>query len=227
LLVIAASCFAAQPGAAHLQEVIVVFKTHFDVGYTDMAVDVCDATQDMLTGQQFVWTLPGWPLSQILYPDQTLPRRQRVQEAMRTGRIVWHALPVTTHTESMELEEIVRGMRFSSDLSRSLGRQLPRDAKMTDVPSHTWALPTILANAGIDFMHIGGNRACAQVEAPLLFWWQGSDGSRVLTMMVRGYGTGLHPPEGWAYRTWLALLHTGDNHCVWRSNNVALGGRKT
>jgi len=89
---------------------------------------------------------------------------------------------------------------------------LPRDAKMTDVPSHCWALPTILAHAGVEFLHLGCNRASTPPQAPPLFWWEGPDGSRVMTMLVLGYGTGLLPPENWPHKTWLALIHTGDNH---------------
>ena len=33
----------------------------------------------------------------------------------------------------------------------------------------------------------------------------------VLTMYSADYGTGLKPPADWPYKTWLALIHTGDN----------------
>lgn len=234
-LVMAFCCGAATSRAAeantaskwpNLDEVIVVFKTHFDIGYTDLssavvesyrtsmidqALSVCDDTVDLPPEQQFVWTLSGWPLTQILYPGQTAQRRERLLEAMRAGRIVWHGLPVTMHTESLEREDIARGLRFSSQLSRLVGEPLPRDAKMTDVPSHCRGLVPILANAGIEFLHIGTNRGCRPPDVPLLFWWEGPDGSRVLTMLVLGYGTGLLPPEDWPHKTWLALVHTRDN----------------
>ncbi len=90
---------------------------------------------------------------------------------------------------------------------------LPRDAKMTDVPCHSWIMPTLLRHAGIEFLHLGCNAASRSPQVPLLFWWEGPDGSRLLTMYAaEGYGTGLMPPENWPYRTWLALIHTGDNH---------------
>lgn len=218
---------ASPPAWPNLREVIVVFKTHFDIGYTDLArnvvqqysttmidkaLDVCDSTRDLPPAQQFVWTLSGWPLAQILYPEQTPERRERVLTAMRDGRLAWHALGATTHTESLELEDIVRGMRYSSELSRSLGMPLPRDAKMTDVPSHCWALPTILTHAGIEFMHIGCNGASTPPTTPPLFWWEAPDGSRIMTMLLLGYGTGLLPPKDWPHSTWLALIHSGDNH---------------
>jgi hypothetical protein len=73
--------FAVSPALAAVSEVIVVFKTHFDIGYTDMAsnvvqryrttmiddaLKVVDQNRDLPPEQQFVWTLPGWPLAKIL-----------------------------------------------------------------------------------------------------------------------------------------------------------------
>jgi alpha-mannosidase len=219
------SVTVAEP--AKVEQVVVVFKTHFDIGYTDLArnvvnsyrtsmidkaLDVCEGAKSMPTEQRFVWTVPGWPMAQILWPGQSPERRQRILQAIRDGRLVWHGLPFTPHTESLDLEDVVRGMEFSSALSRSLGMPLPRDAKMTDVPSHTRIVPTILKRAGIDFLHIGCNPQAASADVPALFWWEGPDGSRLLTMYSAGdYGTGLKAPEGWPYKTWLALIHTGDN----------------
>jgi len=106
----------------------------------------------------------------------------------------------------------VRGMGFSSRLARAAGLELPRDAKMTDVPSHSWIVPTLLKHAGVDFFHIGCNSSVASPDLPRLFWWEGPDGSRVLTMYSDDYGSRLAPPEDWPYDTWLALIHSGDNH---------------
>jgi hypothetical protein len=219
---------AAVAPAPKLEQVIVVFKTHFDIGYTDLArnvvdryrtsmidkaLDVCDSTDQLPPDHRFVWTVPGWPMRQILWPGQTRGRRERLERAIREGRLVWHALPGSLHTESLDLEDIVRGLRFSSDLSRAFDMESPRDAKMTDVPSHAWILPTILKHAGVEFLHLGCNSASASPDVPRLFWWEGPDGSRLLTMYeASGYGSGLKPPEDWPHKTWLALIHTGDNH---------------
>jgi hypothetical protein len=216
----------ASAARAAVEEVVVVFKTHFDIGYTDLARNVvakyrtsmidnalvvCDGAKAMPPEHRFVWTLSGWPMEQVLWPGQTAERRRRIVEAIRDGRLVWHALPASLHTESLDLEDLVRGMVFSSRLSRQFGMQLPRDAKMTDVPAHTWALATILKHAGVDFMHIGCNGGSSMVDVPPLFWWEGPDGSRVLTMYSGDYGTGLKPPADWPHKTWLALIHKGDN----------------
>ena len=214
----------------HVREVIVVFKTHFDIGYTDMAsnvvqryrttmidaaLQVVDQNKGLPAEQQFAWTVPGWPMTKISedWPGQTPERSRRIVEALRHGRFVVHALPFTTHTESLEIEDLVQGLGYASRLSRSVGLPLPRDAKMTDVPSHSWILPTLLRNAGVDFLHLGCNPASTSPQVPRLFFWEGPDGSRLLTMYsAESYGTGLVPPADWPYKTWLALIHTGDNH---------------
>ena len=220
---------AAQITWPQLEEVILVFKTHFDIGYTDMAskvveryrtsmidsaLDVVDDSRDLPEEQRFVWTLPGWPLAKILedWEGQTPERKARVMKAFGEGRFVVHGLPFTTHTETLSEEDLVRALGYSDDLSRAANLELARDAKMTDVPCHSWILPTLLAHAGIQFMHVGANSASSIPKVPLLHFREGPDGSRVLTMHVSGYGTGYLPPEGWPYKTWLGLIHTGDNH---------------
>jgi hypothetical protein len=218
------------PASAEVREVIITFKTHFDIGYTDLAsnvvqryrttmidqaLKVVDQNRDLPPEQQFVWTIPGWPMSKILedWPGQTPERKRQILQAFKDGRFVVHGLPFTMHTELLEPEDLVRGLGFASRLSRDAGVALPRDAKMTDVPCHSWILPTLLKHAGIDFLHLGCNSASSSPEVPPLFWWEGPDGSRLLTMYsASGYGTGLVPPKDWPYRTWLALEHTGDNH---------------
>ncbi len=231
VVLLAPLCGAGEATASKpqgVERVIVVFKTHFDIGYTqlarevvdryrtsmiDKALEVCDHTDKLPPEQRFVWTLPGWPMAQILWPGQDDARRARLEKAIREGRLVWHALAGTTHTESMGVEDLVRSLGFSSRLARQFGQPLPRDAKMTDVPCHTWILPTVLKRAGVDFLHLGCNSASASPDIPALFWWEGPDGSRLLTMYTaEGYGTDLVPPKGWRHKTWLALIHTGDNH---------------
>src|SRR5215471_13400801 len=219
----------AAPAPAAVQQVIIVFKTHFDIGYTDMAsnvvqryrttitdsaLDVADQTRSLPAGQPFIWTTPGWEMKKILedWPGQTAARKQRVTSAFQDGRFVIHALPCNLETESLELEDVVRGLGFSSQLSRSFGLPLPRDSKQTDVPEQTWALATLLKQAGVDFLHIGCNPYSSSPTVPRLFWWEGPDGSRLLTMYTaEEYGTTVTPPAGWPYQTWLALIVTPDN----------------
>jgi len=207
-----------------VEEIVVVFKTHFDIGYTHLASDaingyrtyMIDNALNSIAGmpkdQQFVWTLPGWPLTQILWDGQDSARRLRVEDAIRSGRIAWHSFPYTVETDGLDIESLVRGFVFSDNLSRKFGKPLSRTVKMTDVPQHSWFLPTLLNHAGVKFLHIGTNNQCIPPNVPDLFFWEGPDGSRVLVNIGKQrYGSGLFPPKEWPFKTWFAMKMTGDN----------------
>jgi alpha-mannosidase len=91
LLGLFAAAGPARPAPA-VSEVIIVFKTHFDIGYTDLAraivqryrttmidqaLDVVDRNRALPPDRRFVWTLPGWPMAQIAgdWPGQTPGRK--------------------------------------------------------------------------------------------------------------------------------------------------------
>jgi len=229
-----------------VEEIIVVCKTHFDIGYThrvkdlmsyyrttmiDRALDTMDGSKNLPPEQQFVWTSPGWVMEKVLedWPGQTPQRRQRLKTALKSGKFVTHALPFTIVAELMEPEEFARGYAFADTVSRKYGLPLARGAKTTDVPSQSPALATALAHGGVKFMHIGCNWPSGYVhKMPPVFWWEGPDGSRVLTMYSSIYGTctafwpwgghgdpnigrNLTPPADWPYKTWIAIIVTGDN----------------
>jgi hypothetical protein len=210
-----------------VQEIVVVYKTHFDIGYTDLVTNVLtryrtkfvdgamtaiEHSRSLPPDQQFVWTVPGWPLKEMLWSGQTPDRRSKILQALKEGRLTTHAMPFSLQTESLDLEDLVRGMTFSTDLARENGLALSRAAKMTDVAEHTWVLPTLLKHAGVEFLQVGCNGGSAPMRVPPLFWWEGPDGSRLLTFYSQEYGTQLLPPKDWPYHTWLAMIMTGDNH---------------
>ena len=214
-----------------------VFKSHFDIGYSalardvvmeyrtemiDKAMDVIDCNLQQMKDKnlQFTWTVPGWPLKQMLWDRQDPARKLRIEKALKNGNLVTHGLAYTTHTESLEIEDLVRSMGYSTSLSKQYGLSLPTDAKMTDVPGHTWFLPTMLHHAGINFMDIGANITNRTSQVPYLFWWEGPDGSKVLTFFHLGYSGGLFPPEGWKHKAWLAFVHAGDNQGPPTANEV-------
>ena len=230
-----------------VKEIIVICKTHFDIGFThrvkdivnyyqidmiDNAFKAMDASGDLPKEQQFAWTLPGWVLSKTMedWDGQNPERKKKLEEKYRSGQIISHALPFTITSDICGLEEMVRGLGFSSALSRKYNLPLSRSGKLTDEPSHTGALATVLANAGVKFLHIGCNWPSGFVKTPGLFWWEGPDGSRVLTLYSPIYGTsyGLYPEawtspddpmigknlipaKDWPYKVWPAILVTGDN----------------
>lgn len=223
---IAAVKLSEESSTNEVEDIIIVFKMHFDIGYTDWAESVLqdyvtemtdhtlssiEKTSRIPLQERFVWTLPGWPMKYIL--ENTTPERNsHLEDAIRNNRLKVHALPFTFETEASDIETLVRGLRFSSDINRKFGQPLARAAKLTDVPSHSWFLPTLLTHAGVKFLHIGCNPGAASPELPILFWWEGPDGSRLLTFnWAEYYGSGVMPPENWPYKTWLAMIHTHEN----------------
>lgn len=208
--------------------IYVVFTTHYDIGFTglpsevveeyrgemlDRVVNLCRATAANPPGQRFIWTLKSWPLAQSLDPDRTDPSRlTAATETIGRGQLRWTMTPFTTHTEFCGLEEYIRGLYISRRLSEAHGYH-PEDAKTTDVPGHTWFLPGLLADAGVKFIQMGSNPCSTPPAVPRLFYWEGADRSRLLTMYTPGgYGSSLIPPEDWPHASWLALMQTGDNH---------------
>jgi len=212
--------------SAKLRRIFVVFKTHFDMGFTGLieevlesyarsmipqALDACRQSGGGAPGHRFVWTLPAWPLTDSMARLRASPLCEELERRVAEGRITWHALPFTTHTELFGLEDFIRGLYVGRALGERFGRAAIA-AKMTDVPGHTWILPTLLASAGVRFLHLGCNSCSTPPDVPFLFRWEGPDGSRVMTMYSRGgYGTTLFPPPGWNLPIWLALQHTSDN----------------
>lgn len=226
LFLISSSSLAQQQVDDSVEEIVIVFKTHFDIGYTDYAeavvqqystsmmenaFNIIERSKDRAPEKQFVWTVSGWPMLQMI--NQSLPDvRSKIESALMNGRFVIHALPFTIEAESSDPETLVRGMNISSAISRKYGLPLAIDAKMSDVPSHSWMLPTLLTHSGVTFLHIGSNPAPRTPDVPVLFWWEGPDGSRLMTMYwEKNYGTSLLPAPNWPYKTWLAIMQSGNN----------------
>ncbi|OXM87617.1 glycosyl hydrolase-related protein [Paenibacillus rigui] len=209
-----------------LEKIYVVFKTHFDIGFTGLAsevveryrkemlkdvIDICDQTSGHGEHEKYVWTMAAWPLLQSLQGSEPQDQR-KADELVRDRQLIWHKLPYTTHTEFCGLEEWIRGMYVSRGLTERFGYD-PKDAKMTDVPGHTWMVPSLLKKAGVHILHLGCNPATTPPDVPPVFYWEGPDGARLLTLYSKGaYGTGIVPPDDWPHPVWLAMIQTSDNH---------------
>jgi hypothetical protein len=220
----------------HVTDIVVVFKMHVDIGYTNWAEGVLqkyctnmldktlnslDETSTLPKSEQFVWTIPAWPLKYML-ENSNEEKKVKLEQAVKEGRIVPHALPLTFETEASDLENLVRGLSYASEINEKYHLPPARDAKLTDVPSHSRVLPTILKNAGIDFLHLGCNPGSISPDVPKLFWWQGPDGSKLLTLYwAEYYGSSILPPKDWPYKTWLAMIHTHENSGAPTADEVA------
>lgn len=207
------------------RKIIAVFKTHFDIGFTQLSSEVinrysttmlgdviktCRATEK-LGNNKYVWTMSAWPLKEALC-HASKEDRVEAERLIANGQLTTHALPFTTHTEFLGLEELCRMFVFAKQFSKTYGVSMPITAKMTDVPGHTWALVSVLAMAGVKFLHLGCNSASLPPDVPQLFWWEAPDGKRVLTMYNKGgYGSSLLPPKDWKLDIWPAIIQSNDN----------------
>ena len=161
----------------------VIYKTHLDLGFTGYADAVRQHYHEHFipmaldTGEhflmenparpQFVWTTGSWLIWDHL-KTQSADKVRRLENAIASGIIRWHALPFTTHTELMSPELVEEGLSISAELDARFGLKTIA-AKMTDVPGHTIGLVPLLARAGVEFLHIGVNSASTPPDVPPLF----------------------------------------------------------
>lgn len=183
--------------AQMIKEVLLVFKTHLDIGYTDYAenvvkkyleefipnaIDVAYQLKD--TDTPFIWSTGAWLIWEALKHDTD----GRVQKAIEDGLISWHALPYTSHTEAMNTTLFEYGLSLCERLDARFGKKTIA-AKMTDVPGHTRAMIPLLTKRDVRFLHIGVNEATPVPPVPNLFRWC-FDGEEIFVMYGSGYGSG-------------------------------------
>lgn len=204
------------------QVIHLIFKTHLDVGFTDFSANVVrnyfqhyipraiELAREMRQSgsDRFVWTTGSWLIYEYLEQASAAERRL-MEEAITAGDITWHALPFTTHSENMDASLFRFGLTLSQELDRRYGKHTIA-AKMTDVPGHTRGIVPLLAEAGVQFLHIGVNGASTPPDVPPVFTWRDPpSGSDVMVMYHKGsYGDLMIVP---GMQDAIAFAHTGDN----------------
>lgn len=208
--------------ACDQQIVHLVFKTHLDIGFTDLArivlgdyvkVFIPHALATARTvresgGDRFVWTTGSWLIHEYLERTRGKVRRE-FEEAILAGDVSWHALPFTMHSEMLDPSLLRWGIGLSEALDRRFGRKTIA-AKMSDVPGHTRGIVPVLARAGIRFLHLGANPASTPPDVPPLFVWRDPpSGEKLIVAYQRsGYGAETLVP---GMNAVLAMAHTNDN----------------
>lgn len=159
-----------------VKKVIVIHKTHLDIGFTDAAANVLDRyvkefiPQAIRTAyicnkdgkRNFVWTTGSFL---IRYYLEHAEEPSDLLRAIQDGYIAWHGLACTTHTELMDSDLL----SYDIEIARQLDARFSRHtiaAKMTDVPCHTLALVPALAENGIRYLHVGINQASRPLDIP-------------------------------------------------------------
>ena len=199
-----------------------VFKTHLDIGFTDLAEKVRRQyhehfiPQAIETGEhfyredpktpKFIWTTGAWLIWDHL-ENADAAAVARLERAIERGLIRWHALPFTTHSELMSPDLFRAGLSYAQELDRRFGIKTIA-AKMTDVPGHTRGIVPLLAEAGVRFLHLGVNAASPVPDLPDVFRWRAPSGEEIVVMYQNSYGS-THFPAG--FDDGLSFAHTIDN----------------
>ena len=180
-----------------MKKVIVVSKTHLDLGFTDYAENIkekyihsfipeaIDLAEKVNTNDKkyFIWTTGSWILKEAL---KNPIQKEKLTKAIKNGNIVPHAMPFTTHTELLDEDSLNYGLSLVNDLDDIRGRKTI-SAKMTDVPGHTKGLVSLLAKHGIKLLHIGVNGASALVDVPPCFLWKNGE-DEIVVIYSGDYG---------------------------------------
>lgn len=214
-----------------IARVHLIFKTHLDLGFTDLAREVTARYFDQYIPQalsvaeelrrsgrteRFVWTTGTWLIYQYLERAASA-ERARLEAAIHAGDIAWHALPFTTHSELMDPDLFRFGLSLAHELDQRFGKHTIA-AKMTDVPGHTRGIVSLLAEAGVRFLHIGVNAASTPPAVPPVFVWQAPGGAEIIVMYQKGSYGDLQIVPGLDEA--LAFAHTSDNMGPQTANQV-------
>ncbi|OUO49922.1 DUF5054 domain-containing protein [Parabacteroides sp. An277] len=205
-----------------VEKVYVVFKTHLDVGFTDLssvvtarymqdfipkALDVADRLEADGKGERYVWTTGSWLVWKYLQsasPEEVA----RLEKAIQRGDIVWNGVPYTVESETMNLDLFNTSLLVSHRLDEKYGKHTIA-AKMTDVPGHTRSIIAPMAKAGIRFLHIGVNPASPIPNVPEFCRWRDPEGNELILAYQQDYGTESLLPGG---KVAISINFTGDNH---------------
>ncbi|MDE0850651.1 DUF5054 domain-containing protein [Yoonia sp.] len=185
-----------------MPKIHLIFKTHLDLGFTGYASSVRKQYHEhyipmaLDTGEHFLkenwanpsfrWTTGSWLIWDHLN-TQPADKVKRLEDGIQNGIISWHALPFTTHTELMSRPLFTEALSLSRELDKRFGRKT-RAAKMTDVPGHTLGAVEVMAQHGIEFLHLGVNAASPVPDLPPLFRWQAPNGSEIVVLYQNSYG---------------------------------------
>lgn len=193
-------------GFRKMRKVNIIFKTHLDIGFTDMAANVvhkyfkCFIRDAIKTAEYFRhsvrtgdfryrWTVGSWLVSEYLRSADE-EAEKRLEEAVKRGDIVWHALPFTMHSELADDALYRFGLSISTQLDKKFKKHTIA-AKLTDVPGHTRGIIAPLVDAGIKMLHIGINSASAMPDVPPVFRWRDARGNEILVVYQKEYGASL------------------------------------
>ena len=179
--------------------IYIATAAHNDVGYTDIqakTMELHNRNTDQAIELAKRYPDYRWNLEVALQAETYLATRigpQRVDflRLAHEGRISVMALYANMLTGLCSHEEACRMFQYAADLQWEYGIPFSHTAMLTDVPTVDASFPMIAANSGVRYFAHGINNGRAPTFRPYAkspCWWQGPDGSRVLTIFSEAYG---------------------------------------
>ncbi|UCF67640.1 MAG: hypothetical protein JSV80_18080 [Acidobacteriota bacterium] len=184
---------AADGVPSSVRTIYLMEVSHLDIGFTEPPDDIeafskthLDQVLNNLDADpDYRWTIEsGWFLDRW-WERSNDAAQQRMLDHLREGRLKLSSSYANLHTTKVGHEELTRAIYWSTRMGREHGFPV-RIFITDDVPGSTFAIPELLARAGIDYfiggMNTGfGGRLSEPDHGDRPFWWVGPDGSRVLT----------------------------------------------
>jgi hypothetical protein len=181
-------------------KVFVAPSCHVDVGYNFLPKQALEnheknvsiALETSNKDPKFRWNLESAWIAQK-YLEGNPKNKEDFYNLARKGQIGIQSTYLNMLTGVISQEEMNRLCYFAGSLKREQGIPM-QSGMLTDVPSAIWSLPTALALSGVKYFAHGVNPMFGRgpfyprTNVKPLFWWEGPDGSRVLTWLASGYG---------------------------------------
>jgi hypothetical protein len=194
---------------AEIRTVYVIPSSHWDRGFLTSPEEILprlkphldEVIDDAAADPEFRWTIESiWQLHEWLKRTDDPKRIAQLRDLVQRGQIEISLAYGSMHTEFMGPEELNLITQDGFRMARTLGIEPPELVWMNDVPGFTERLPQVLAGSRVRYflngsnLFIGGGTDLAPGQVP--FYWQGPDGSRVLTWVSQGksggYVEGMH-----------------------------------
>ena len=219
---------------ANITTVHVVFMTHLDLGYTNLARNICDeyfntffpagwnlsSTLRAMGGPaQYAVTSHPWLILEFLNGTTQCAHSARnasmitsMERAIANGDVRWHGKPMNNFVELEDGPWFASSLQMSAELNARYGKSWGSVAcKSTDVPGMSKSSLPYFAAAGKRALHIGFNSACKTAHVPqgVAFNWVHEDtGTALLTFVENNYGSYITVP-GSSHA--LAFFYSPDN----------------
>lgn len=173
-------------------------SAHVDIGYTDIQPNVIDvhnrntnkALDLMREYPDFKWNMEAaWATENFLRMATESQRDEFIRRA-KERRIGCQVIYGNMLTGLLSHEEQFRTLYPAKLISREY--DIPFEMAMScDVPTQVWTTPMYLAQSGIKYfasgINIVGGDPFAKAASKSPFYWEGPDGSRVLSWLAFGY----------------------------------------